>query len=320
MVFPKLFVVKQKDISLMTERRDIAGLIKALHSSDFAVQTQAAQALGSLGTAAMNELISRLKNKNKDVRFGVIEALSVIRDPRSIGPLTGALKDENSEVRWQAAMALGEIGDEKATLPLQEALKDPNKYVRYGAAFALATLGWKPNNADERASYFIGMQEWKAVEDIGPDAIPALNHVLNDPDSAVRLKVMKILGSIRDDKAIPALMRGLADSDKDVRWEAALAAPSCGINPMHIPRGLSRRPKTAKNPIIAGVMNFLLPGLGYGYIGKWWGIMIFQIDVTATVWLFKYQGDNTTSAVLFPIYIVLGIHAWYITRKMPDFI
>src|SRR5208337_5629639 len=69
MVFPKLFAVKQKDISLMTERRDIAGLIKALHSSDFAVQTQAAQALGSLGTAAMNELISRLKNKNKDVRF-----------------------------------------------------------------------------------------------------------------------------------------------------------------------------------------------------------------------------------------------------------
>ncbi|MGB7992771.1 HEAT repeat domain-containing protein [Methanoregula sp.] len=319
MAFPKLFALQQKDISRMAQRRDINGLIKALQSSDFAVQTQAAQALGSLGPDAMDKLTATLKHSNKDVRLGVIEALSFIRDPRSIDPLTRALKDENSEVRWQAAMALGEIGDNRAIVPLKEALKDANKYVRYGAALALEKLGWQPLTADERAFFLIGMQEWKAVKEIGHDAIPALNSVLNDPDSAVRLKVMQILGTIQDKKAIPALMRGLADSDKDVRWEAALSAPSCGINPMHIPRGLSKRPKTAKNPLIAGILNFLLPGLGYGYIGKWYGIMIFQIDVTATVWLFKYEGDSNTSAILFPLYLLLGLHAWYVTRKMPDF-
>ena len=66
-------------------------------------------------------------------------------------------------------------------------------------------------------------------------------------------------------------------------------------------------------------MNFLLPGLGYGYIGKWWGIMIFQIDVTATVWLFKYEGQANTYGLLFPLYILLAIHAWYLAAKMPDF-
>ena len=50
MAFPKLFALQQKDISRMAQRRDINGLIKALQSSDFAVQTQAAQALGSLGS------------------------------------------------------------------------------------------------------------------------------------------------------------------------------------------------------------------------------------------------------------------------------
>lgn len=89
-------------------------------------------------------------------------------------------------------------------------------------------------------------------------------------------------------------MQGLADSNSEVRWQAVLAAPRCGIDPLFIPRGISRRPRTAKNPFIAAIMNFLLPGLGYGYIGKWWGIMIFQIDVTATVWLYKYEGQGDT--------------------------
>jgi hypothetical protein len=45
--------------------------------------------------------------------------------------------------------------------------------------------------------------------------------------------------------------------------------------------------------------------------------MIFQIDVIATVWLFKFEGDTNSYAVLLPIYLLLGAHAWYITKKMP---
>ena len=319
MALLNLFGVKPGDIGRMRDRRDLAGLIRALGSPDFAVQTQAAHALSSLGPSAMDELIRALKRKNKDVRLGVIGALAVIRDPRSIDPLTVALQDESGEVRWQAALALGEIGDSRVTAPLVGALLDADKYVRYGAAFALAKLGWKPETAEERAFFFVGMQEWKAVKAAGPAAIPALSHVLNDRDEAVRQKAIGILGSIRDKQAIPALMRGLADASSEVRWEAVLAAPGCGIDPLFIPRGLARRPKTAKNPLVAGFLNFMLPGLGYGYIGKWWGIMIFQIDITATVWLYKYEGEGSTYGMLFPIYLLLAIHAWYLAKKMPDF-
>ena len=45
----------------------------------------------------------------------------------------------------------------------------------------------------------------------------------------------------------------------------------------------------------------MLPGLGYGYLGKWWGIMIFQIDITVTVWLFRYEGEGNTYTLLFPV-------------------
>lgn len=319
MTFFDLIFKKSPDISALTSRNDIAGLIKALRSKDFTIQTAAAKALGTLGVQAMDELIRALQKNNTDTRLGIIEALSVIRDPQSVQPLINVLKDENSEIRWEAAIALGEIGDERATDPLVHALRDTDKYVRYGASFALAKIGWKPPDAVERAFLFIGMQEWKAAESAGPSAIPALSHVLNDRDANVRKKAIEILGNIGDKEAIPAIMRGLADENSEVRWQAVLSAPRCGVSMMHLPRGLSRRPRTKKNPLIAGFLNFMLPGLGYGYLGKWYGVMIFQIDITATVWLFKYEGETSSYGMLFPIYLLLAIHAWYITRKMPDF-
>jgi len=312
------FFQKKPDVDALRQQKDIPALIHALRYNDFEIQTSAAQALGALGTEGINELILALKDKNKDVRLGIIEALSVIRDQRAVPPLIELLNDKSNEVRWETAIALGEIGGPEVTSPLKNALRDPDKYVRYGAASALSKTGWNPLSDEEGAFYYVGLQEWQAVKDCGPAAISALSLALHDHDSSVRIQAIEILGSIGDKKAIPALMQSLRDENADVRWKTVLASPKCGISVMHIPRGLSRRPRLRKNPLIAGFLNFMLPGLGYGYLGKWWGIMIFQIDITATVWLFRYQGEVSSYVLLFPVYLVLAFHAWYIAQKMPD--
>ena len=309
---------KKPDVDTLRQQKDVPALIQALRYNNFEVQTSAAQALGTLGTEGIHELILALKDRDRDVRLGIIEALSVIGDQRAVQPLIELLNDKSSEVRWETAIALGEIGGPGATAPLKKALMDPDKYVRYGAASALLKTGWNPVSEEERAFYYVGLQEWEAVKDSGPAAISALSLVLNDQDSSVRIKAIEILGSIGDKKAIPALMRSLRDENADVRWKAVLASPKCGISVMHLPRGLSQRQRLKKNPLIAGFLNFMLPGLGYGYLGKWWGIMIFQIDITATVWLFKYQGEVSSYGLLFPVYLVLAFHAWYIAQKMPE--
>ena len=118
--------------------------------------------------------------------------------------------------------------------------------------------------------------------------------------------------------AVPALVKALSHPEEQVRWEAALASQKCGIPPIYLPRGLCRRPRIQKNPLIAAFLNFMLPGLGYGYLGKWWGVMIFQIDITVTVWLFKVQGETNTYSVLFPLYLLLAVHAWYLAKNMPE--
>ena len=313
-----VFLKKRPDIKKLRQQKNIPALIKALRYDDFDVQTSAAQALGTLGTEGIDELILALKTKDKDVRLGIIEALSVIRDPRAVPSLTHLLSDPGSEVRWEAAIALGEINDPASTAPLVQALMDPDKYVRYGAASALQKSGWTPASDEERAFHSVGLQEWQTVREIGEPAIPALSHVLHDRDSGVRMQAIEILGSIGNGKAVPVLMRSLADENAEVRWKAVLASPKCGVSMIHLPRGLSRRPRTRKNPLIAGFLNFMLPGLGYGYLGKWWGVMIFQIDITATVWLFRYEGEAGTYGLLLPIYLILALHAWYIAQKMPE--
>jgi hypothetical protein len=308
---------KSTDIEKLTAAKDIPGLIKALHSDDIKMQTEVAKALGSLGPAAMDALILELKKKDKDHNLVIIKALSEIRDPKPVPVLIGKLKDENSEVRWGAAIALGEIGDIQAIEPLVTCLRDHDKYVRYGAAYSLEMLGWKPPNEEERAFLWVGKQEWEAVELLGDSAVPALTNILHDRQHIVRIKAVETLGELKSPSAIPVLMQFLADEDSEVRWKTVLASEKIGIKLMHLPRGLSRRPKKKKNPLIAGFLNFILPGLGYAYLAKWWGVMIYEIDIFATVWLLQYWGEFSFQALL-PIYFVLAVHAYYITVKMPE--
>jgi hypothetical protein len=314
---PAIFAKKKPDIKALTEKKDIYGLIRALNSPDLDVHTAAAKALGTLGPEAVDDLAKEMRTRNLAVKLGIIGALSEIRDPRSIPCLKDALSDKNSEVRWQAAIALGEIDDPAVIKPLVTALQDTDKYVRHGSAFALAKRGWKPENDKELSDYFVGMQEWDAAKEIGKPAISSLARSLKDKDSGIRTQAIDTLGEIKDPDATPALMRSLADENREVRWHAVVASPKVGIPLMYLPRGLAKRPQVIKNPLIAGFLNFMLPGLGYGYLGKWWGVLIFQVDITVTVWLFKFGGETISYQILFPLYLAFAIHAWYLAKKMP---
>jgi hypothetical protein len=248
----------------------------------------------------------------------IIEALGEIRDPQAVEPLIRNLRDRSVEVRWEAALALGEIGDERAIGPLLPGLRDHDRYVRYGTALALSKLGWKPENPGDQAYHLLGLQDWAGIAALGPSAIPALALALKDRERTVRRRAVEVLGEIGDKAAIPAIIRGLRDPDDEVRWHAVLAGPRCGIAPMYLPRGLSGRPRVRKNPAVAAFLNLILPGQGYLYLDRWWGILIFQIDVTATLWLFATAGDQPTYGLLLPLYVILAAHAWYLAGRMPE--
>jgi HEAT repeat protein len=307
------------DIAAMKRRKDYRGLLKALRHQDPDVQWQASAALSDLGADGMDHLLAGLKTWNKDIRLGIIEALGEIGDPKAVEPLIMLLEDRNNEIRWEAALALGAIGDTRAIGPLKGALKDRDRYVRYGAAAALEKLEWAPSSREEYALLLNGKQEWDSLAELGTAAIGPLSISATDLETSVRIQAVKTLGRISDQKAIPALYRALRDADGQVRWEAVLAASKAGISAKFLPRALARRPRTRKNPFIAGFLNFAIPGIGYFWLGKWWGVLIFQIDIYATIWVYQAFGEFAALDYLLPLYLIFAIHAWYIARNMPDF-
>jgi hypothetical protein len=306
------------DIEALKSRRDTRGLISALRHQDPDVQWRAAAALGSFGPDAIQQLIAGLRTRDHAVQLGIIEALGEIRHPLAVEPLVGLLRDPSVEIRWEAALALGEIGDPRARAPLLAALRDPDRYVRYGTALALGKLGWTPANDEEKGYLLLGHQDWHELAALGPAALPALGLALKDREKTVRIRAVETLGALGDPGAVPEIMRALRDPDDEVRWQAVLAGPRCGIAPMYLPRGLSQRPRIRKNPAVAAFLNFVLPGQGYLYLGRWWGVIIFQIDITLTLWLFASLGDDFTYGLLLPVYLILSVHAWYLARKLPE--
>jgi HEAT repeat protein len=313
-----LFPQKKPDVGALAQKRDILGLIRVLYSRDPGVQSAAVHALGDIGPDAVGPLVHALKKKNRYLRLGAIGALAKIKDSGAVFALADMMKDTVSEVRWQAAIALGEMSSHKAIAPLLCGLEDKDKYVRYGSALSLGKNGYQPPDETGWAWYYAAMQDWERLHTMKSSGLAPLLNLVRDTDRDVRIHVVRVLGNIGDSEAGPALIRLLGDTDRQVRWEAALASQKCGVPPMFLPRGLCQRPRIQKNPLIAGFLNFMLPGLGYGYLGKWWGIMIFQIDITVTVWLFRAEGESNTYILLFPLYLLLAMHAWYLAKNMPE--
>ncbi len=306
------------DIQGMRERKDINGLIFALTDPETDIQWQAAEALGELGKEDLTPLLLAIRKKNKAIRLGVIEALGRIRDPSTVPVLTEALSDKSPEVRWEAALALGEIGEAEAVPALVSALSDSDRYVRYGSAQALQALRWIPRGESDQAYFFLGKQEWDRLVALGEAAVDPLIIALHDRDSGVRAFAAESLGKVGSGIAIPELYKALSDDDEAVRWQAVRAARNCGIPLIRLPRGLSKRKRRGQSPLIAAFLNFVLPGIGYLYLGKWWGILLFQIDVYATALLLIYVLDfGLDILVLLPIWIILAFHAWYMAKQIP---
>jgi HEAT repeat protein len=311
---------KKPDIGELERKGDVKRLVRFLSHRDFDIQWRAAEALGRMGSPASDELISRTYNLNRDVRIGSIEVLGEMREKLAIPNLTTLLHDdESSEVRFGSAIALGEIGEPTVIPALVNALRDPDKYVRYGAACALDELGWSPGSPEELAYYLVAAQKWDDISTLpGIPAAPFIHH-LKDSDPGIRARSAEVLGIIGTDEAKEACSTVLRDINGEVRWTGILAFPECGIPLMHLPRELSRRKRQRKNPYVAMLLNFLFLGLGYNYLGFWWGFVLFSINTTTIVILSRIMGDILIPyLVSYAISTIAVVHTWFYVRGLPD--
>ncbi len=301
----------------MKQRNDIRGLIRLLGDRNFTVQWQAAAALGTMGQAPIDQLIKELHHPDRNVRLGIIEALGDIHAPEAVPALIALLEsDRRAEIRWAITLALGDIGDQQAVPSLRRALRDQDKYVRYGAAIALDRLNQVPDSPVDKTYYLIAKHEWERLKTEKDISVDALLQSTRERDPQVRIKVVEVIGELKDPLACSAIAPALRDRDSRVLWKAVTSFQRCGVSPLYMPMGVAKRPRFGKNPWVAAFLNFFFVGLGYNYLGMWWGFLLFQTNMTIVVLASLEIGPLIPMVVSYSVSLLFSIHSWFMARNM----
>jgi len=112
---------------------------------------------------------------------------------------------------------------------LIKALQYKNDWnVRMSAAASLCEIGWEPNGEDG-IYYLIALEEWTKLIKIGAPAVEPLISVLQDQDSfPLHCETIKVLGAIKDKRAVEPLLDALRDCKIHLREEVVKALGQIG--------------------------------------------------------------------------------------------
>jgi HEAT repeat protein len=158
-----------------------------------------------------------------------------LRQKKDIRGLTRLLQHPNFTVQWQAAEALGTLGPE-AVDHLFRGLYEHNLAGRLGAIEALADI-----------------KDRRAVD-------PLINLLSRDHNNEIRWASALALGEIGDPRATEALLQGIIEPDKYVRFGSAVALRQLGWT--------SRNPEEEASFYIALQEWEQIPRLGKAAIGS----------------------------------------------------
>lgn len=242
-------------------------LLADLHDAEPAGRAKAAEWLGRLPTeGAGDALLAAIGDRDQRVRTAAAESLGLLREPRGVAALMALLETPVPGNRAAALHGLRLYGP-AAVDPLVEAAKraaptEQAEFVRLlgeiGDARAVDLIAGFAQTAPP--AYTPGHE--------APDLSPLDRHALLER----RLTAIEALGKMRVAATVPALERGGADPDREVR-QAALAALVAQSTPASF-RALDRLARTQADEALRGeARTALFRGLatmqGAARLGEW---------------------------------------------------
>ena len=162
--------------------------------------------------------------------------LDVVRVLEERGVVARYLRDAKSPMKWTRARALRILGELKVPVSvptLLQALEDRDADVRNVAARSLGRM--KLQAAEEALVSLLGKHD-QAISariaaiciEMGPRTAPLLIRSLRDGSPKARFWSARILGEIRDPRAVRSLGDALLDADSEVRSSATWALGQIG--------------------------------------------------------------------------------------------
>jgi len=194
---------------------------------------RAAVALAELGDEiSADTLMRHLDDREPEIRIQSARGLGRIRWTPAIDQIVSRFGDEIPWVRVRFSDTLIGYGT-KATWPLLAYIRINHRFDSKGPALALRTLAQIQDDQavgpllevlDETTDLEIQIATVDALSELGsPEALPAVDSLLDSDQWELRSKSAKALGKLGDPSAIPRLMTVMRDENWWVRRSAAAA-------------------------------------------------------------------------------------------------
>jgi HEAT repeat protein len=195
----------------------------------------AALGLPEHGEAAFVALQELLRSGHIDTRWWAVRALAEWpKSDKVTRELLTALEDDSKDVRQCAVMALGRHPDPQAVLPFIRALSDPDLMTSQLACNALISIGAEAVPAlieflqtGTRAAELPRQRHAGSILSQGDD-VGLRRH------DVARLEAVRALAEIKDPRAIPALMRVLAENSTVIQYWAERGLDKLGLGMVYI--------------------------------------------------------------------------------------
>lgn len=182
-------------------------LLAELISGDDARAENSIPALTALGAVVMPALLDLTRAREADTRWWAVRALAASPHTRT-EDLLPLLSDSAPEVRAASALAICEHPHECAVSGLVKALDDADPLVAGLAGNALVK--------------------------IGSPSVPSLLEVMNKAPTGIRILALRTLSEIRDQRAIPAMMKSLGEESALLQYWATEGLQRLGLDMVYM--------------------------------------------------------------------------------------
>ena len=168
-------------------------------------------------------LVLQTQGIPKVLHYRIIEALADIQSKVAVSELIFRLHDPDRNVRWRAAIALGLIRDPKAIPYLRKLTRDRDRFIRTKAVAALGHIEAGTALPDlavatEDIDFRVRREACRAIGRIGrPQGIPALVRALKDSRTSVRAMAVIGLAYIGRAEGLKAAVPLVQDREPSVR-------------------------------------------------------------------------------------------------------
>ncbi|NLH18044.1 MAG: hypothetical protein GX455_15825 [Phycisphaerae bacterium] len=195
-----------------------AELLYQAQTTDPFLRSEAAEALGRLGTADGVKYLN-LATKHKDffIQKDAQTALDGLGFQHGLEPLIELLQDPDPKVRTLAAQALGEIGDPVAAEALKNASGDPDAKVAAAIGQAMGATGAATGTPEQRVKVLAA----EALGKVGDGrAVEPLIRAMRTGDPALQNAAGAALGSMKSPAVMRRFQMDLVSKDGEVCKQA----------------------------------------------------------------------------------------------------